>query len=1129
MKTVPTLCATTVAVGASAVGLAFGRLDPPYDASNKRKTNPAQVLDVRPMPSASHTTTATNTAFSFSSPLPVTTAGSSRIATRRSHDGRLTQRKLARRMTSGDAVAQFHDATNDGHAPSGDHDLNDFDPTATLRSRPSWLKKRLSTISTSQASSRNSSPGPMSPSVSASNGSMAFSHDGSTAPMVSKRSPSPLPPNKLVKRSSSVRVARDAPSQSSGSRMPALRRPATSHQRSATLLRRSSLTELPIEDDSSSDEPQHTSLPDYGVQYTQFFSAKVSKEKTLSKKRTPSGTPKAIKRIFPDDTHRPTLLLAKSVSACSIEVDDSSSQDGESVYIVSRPGTPTDITTFVAGNEAQPEKSSKHTMAEEAAQEGRPRRSFSISDLLSRKQQPLKTPGAKLTRKSSKRVVSAPLNTMGSRQSVTSHGQLDRPSKRRDISDPLLRREIYTSHGDDSNYSGQHFDSSPLPPLPRSNGTPLQNSPSVSGELHSSRRASGHVPRSPTLVQGGARPSRNSVAPSEQASTLIGSDNEARGTGSGDEDETDFQSDTVFDSLRTTTTGATQSTSGARGPRIETIFDESPPQISKSKVTALRDLLPKGTFHDQTVSSITGNQSITEEDESVSTPVRTIIADRMENESPTTARMNGNPLFPSLIQSSPPDMPKPLSLGTLEWDNGAEEEDNRWSFDEDDEASDGWDDDLDRMPATHTALPLSFRHSNPGLLDTASSPTFATPQHLHFDHAERESRSTIFDWSEQQPTDKSPGNRTPPRPKTVHGKKGTDGRGSRSVGRRAPSALHARSQSVPVVPDVAGKRSTVVTNKFGTWGVGSKGVTEDWNDDFEFTDISDSPSGRANGNAPRIDSSMSMIVPKTIQEQQSNVLANIGLLREWGLLIEELKEKRGRALMLGVVEGPNASMWEEVDAMIELADQEAEEAQAPPGLSPPSSPGFDLDAFDDVSGPSPSNGRGRRKASLSAKEDATPHIPHNTRPRRKSILPPNHDIFGGPRSSPLPTTNENHVEFNHSQSTPPAFKLPTTRPRKDSEAKARSVIEALQKRKSVHEPNPKLQPVPPTKKVPFDTATLRHIVPYVHTLMRKVKDALREAEGLHLSPGTSPKEPPFSKMFQTENDLATQIKLMTVM
>jgi hypothetical protein len=265
--------------------------------------------------------------------------------------------------------------------------------------------------------------------------------------------------------------------------------------------------------------------------------------------------------------------------------------------------------------------------------------------------------------------------------------------------------------------------------------------------------------------------------------------------------------------------------------------------------------------------------------------------------------------------------------------------------------------------------------------------------------------------------------------------------------------------------------------------------------------------------------------------EKSNVLANIGLLREWGLLIEELKEQRIRAVSLGLLEGPNASMWEEVDAMIDLADQEAEEGAVPPRLSPPSSPGIDLDAFDDVSGPSPNSGRGRRKSSLLAKDEAAhsaPHpIPQNNRPRRKSILPPNHDIFGS-KPSALTTPSEPIM-----QRTPEKPKTSITRPRRDSEAKARSVIEALQKRKSTSEPLSTLQPVPPTKKVPFDTATLRHIVPYVNTLMRKVKDALREAEGLYTSPSTSPstspKEPPFSKIFQTENDLATQMKLMTVM
>ena len=1133
------LCATATVVGASAAGLSFGRTEYSLEPPNKRKANPAKVLDARPMPSVNHTLSATNTALAFSSPLPLSAPASSRVATRRNPDGRPSQRKIARRMTSGDA-SQLHDAMNNVYAPSSDHDFDEFDPSVTLRSRPSWLK-RLSTISTSQNSSRNSSPGPLSPSVSCSNGSMAFSHDGSTAPMVGKRSPSPLPPNKLVKRSSSVRAARDSPSQSSGSRLPTLRRPATSHQRSATLQHRTSLLEMPIEDSSSSDEQQLSSGTDQEIQYTQFFTAKVAKEKTLSKKRSASGNPKAIKRIFPDGKHQPTLLLAKTVSACSLEVDDSSSQDGDSVYFVSRPATPLEITAFFSPNAetANPleDHPAKRRLPEEVTHEVRPRRSFSIGDLLStgsnsRKQRAPKVPAAKLARKSNKRVSSAPLLSMGSRQSVTAHGESQKQEKRRDATEPtMFRREIYSSPEGPRDTSrkqeGSSGDSSPLPPLPHSDNVRSENNspPSLrnNDSTHSSRGSPSHVPPSPTLVQAGGRPSRHSVAPSEQASTLVGSDNEARGVGSGDEDDTDIQSETVFDSLRT---GATRSTSGARGPRIETIFDESPPQISKSKVTALRDLLPKGTFRDQNMDSITGNQSITEEEESISTPVRTIVPERVENESPTSARVIGNSLFPSVIPSSPPDVPKPLSLGTLEWDTVAEEDDSRWSSDEEEE-EDLWGEYRDQIPATRIATPLCLRRSNPRLLASASSPVPSSIQHLAADYTDRDARSNIFDWSEQQPADKSPGNRTPPRPKTVHGKKDTDGRGSRSVGRRAPSALHARSQSVPVVPDVAGKRNTVVTNKFGTWGVGSKGVTEDWNDDFDFTDCGNSPTVQGTGDTQKTDGSMSMVVPKNIQEQQSNVLANIGLLREWGLLIEELKEQRIRAVSLGLLEGPNASMWEEVDAMIDLADQEAEEGAVPPRLSPPSSPGIDLDAFDDVSGPSPNSGRGRRKSSILAKDEvahSAPHpIPQNNRPRRKSILPPNHNIFG-PKPSALTTPSEPIT-----QRTPEKPKTSVTRPRRDSEAKARSVIEALQKRKSTSEPLSTLQPVPPTKKVPFDTATLRHIVPYVNTLMRKVKEALREAEGLYSSPSTSPKEPPFSKIFQTENDLATQMKLMTVM
>lgn len=276
--------------------------------------------------------------------------------------------------------------------------------------------------------------------------------------------------------------------------------------------------------------------------------------------------------------------------------------------------------------------------------------------------------------------------------------------------------------------------------------------------------------------------------------------------------------------------------------------------------------------------------------------------------------------------------------------------------------------------------------------------------------------------------------------------------------------MHARSHSVPVVPDLDGKRTSAVANKFGTWGVGSKGVTEDWNEDFDFEDsLPELPS--AVFEDKRIDSGHAMLIPKAIQEQQQNVVANIGLLREWGLLIEEMKELRIRAAALGMLAGPHAETWSEVEAMIDLADQESHENTLEPRRSPPSSPGFDDSAFDE---PSREAAQGARARARSVRTPQPPAIEN----KRNSVI------------SEEPQTPSRAI---------------VNRPRKDSEAVARSVIEALQSKRTVSDPS-SLPAGKSTKKVPFDTATLRHIVPYVSSVKRKIKEALREAEGLYSSP-----------------------------
>lgn len=332
-------------------------------------------------------------------------------------------------------------------------------------------------------------------------------------------------------------------------------------------------------------------------------------------------------------------------------------------------------------------------------------------------------------------------------------------------------------------------------------------------------------------------------------------------------------------------------------------------------------------------------------------------------------------------------------------------------------------------------------------------------------------KSSLFDWSEQPVVSGAEGD-TPPRPKTAHPKKQLEVRGAAlSTGRRAPSGLHSRSHSVPALQDLAGRQNEP-GSKFGSWGVGAKGATEAWDNDFEFDDADlKEASPTAIGESSRTSAhpsrqvSGSMIVPASIQQQQSNVLANISLLREWGILIEELKEMRMRANQLGVRVSDNARLFDEVDAMIDLADQEAEDDGFPLGLrSPASSQNFsDEDGFEQV-----------------------------TPPRGESL----------PRTRLSPTDMLRVMQRNKPTRASPRVDSPEAfqRPRQDSEAMARSVIEALQRWRKPMEEDGESTPQGKPKKVPFDTATLKHIVPHVNNLMHRVKRIVREAEGLNTSP-----------------------------
>ena len=792
-------------------------------------------------------------------------------------------------------------------------------------------------------------------------------------------------------------------------------------------------------DDKSPLEPH--SARDEQLQH--YFTPKVSADEDVSgRRRSSTGIPNPVKRIYPDRKYTPILVSANElVRPAPVEVDHGFHAKDEYVPITKLTMSPS------VASSPLPMQASQFEDASAA------RRSFSIGDLLSIGPQPLwkrptsnrsKPPASKLARQARPRVASAPLAPMGSASSNTLGNNSERPAKRRDLTDPhTAQRNIYSSSSsatpDEPRHNEFQFGLDSTSPQPQQfsfTGSPFLQSSSqavIPSPLEQHRHPS------TTADNLAAHHVRVSATHSEITSTT-GSDSERRSTGGY---STDYQSDTVYDSFPTRTT---RSSSGKRGPPIDTIFDDSPPMWSSGRSVKLGDLLNDGAFpgidHDRRYS----HSTIEEEESVTSTPVRST-RDRSIAGTPS-ARPGAQHMF----TSSPPAMSFMPDTDEVDWDSPDDEPMNSG---------------LGIQQPINTLAPRTVEKSLPFRLGGAfgrsvnSASVHSTPSRYSNGGVDK---ANPFDWSEQQPSPNHQ-NESPPRPRTVHGKKEPDTRGSRTAGRRAPSGMHARSHSVPVVPDADGKRS-VVANKFGTWGVGSKGVTEDWNEDFDFEEPVP-PLPDMNGfDDKRIDSGheMLMLVPKSIREQQDNVVANISLLREWGLLIEELKDLRMRAVALDMLQGPYAHAWQEVDAMIELADQESEEKTIEPRWSPPSSPGFDFSAFED------SESEVSRPVSVVRIADAPLLEDHNNLATARATPS---------REAPLDTF--------------------ATRPRKDSEAVARSVIQALQSKRSVSDPTA-LKAAPGTKKVPFDTATLRHIVPYVNGLKRKVKDALRETEGLYSSP-----------------------------
>ena len=601
------------------------------------------------------------------------------------------------------------------------------------------------------------------------------------------------------------------------------------------------------------------------------------------------------------------------------------------------------------------------------------------------------------------------------------------------------------------------------------------------------------------------RTKRVSLAPSDPASTTFGSDYDQRIFSSGDEDSVDFQSDTAYDSLATRATASSHS--GLRGPCIETIFDESPPPETSKELVALQDLMNSGTLgglalnmeqneKGAVVQSIINrqlsgsssphqlsnvmNEDGYEPDEEemedsmegqyhVSTPLKTQASqedDFMATPMPKrrdrdhVGFSSSSAVCKDSEEQDGDDIRMSIEAISIDdhchWDKVTDPES---TFDEPDSFTD-----IPRYTLRRTAaMPFRIHQDSTDATD---------PDSMDW-HAEQ--RLSIFDWSEQQSLDRDLLNGSSPRPKTVDGKQTLENRGSRSSGRRGPSALHLRSQSVPVA------RESVMENdphfpatKFGTWGLGNKGVSEEWNDDFDFDDL-DNCDDNDLGSLP-LDpaSAQGMKVPQSIIDRQASVHGQFSQVQEFMLLVEELKRLRVHGAALQVLEGRSRHLWEDAENIINLAtlNDDDDALRAPHSPASPS-------AFDDFDDQSPPPHRARKQSDINSIENAY--------------------------SEPVPRRSIS------STATPP-----NGRPRGESLAQAKSFLETIHQSRNAPHSSPAEIEIYQQKKLPFDTQDLRELVGRASTVTRALKEIVRKAEGVSVSPDKTPKklsDPAFSQIF----------------
>ncbi|OQE21268.1 hypothetical protein PENSTE_c012G08225 [Penicillium steckii] len=1059
MDHVSTLCALST-VGIAPTGLALGRVERCKSKILRRKTlldeHPvlptppieATPVDVRPKTSRSARPSLASVDWTINEKEPTVVKGNT------NRDSQFQEPDLRRASLSFGAARYRRRGQTLTNPPLQIPEHGPTEPPETTaeshsrRPSTSWLR-RLSIVSFQSDSPTTNSP-------------VTPSFTGSASPILSRPASQHRTPNKLVKRPSTKRSHGSVPlfvntAVSPGS---ALRRPATSYQRSETMQ-----TQTPITPDfetrfsqqfQPADSPAIEEFPFQSQDdwKTFWLPKREGFSEKLSRRLSTATAPKAqgVRCLISDQDTLPALISANTVinktnphrdePAAPVEfrnpfqaqVETSGPLPASEPEPAHSEAAPRAVGPVVAAAALSPPlpKSPPQVLSPDKPTH---KHSYSFNDLEPKRivvntvtatGAPIIGPRGGSLKRVKGRTFSIPRAELPRIERIKPAPSS--VSTRRNITDPAVFRQ---PPGLASPGSTELASSGQSAGLPRSvshdynlglrDYRPLTTDAVAISTWQYSKRPDSHAPSSLRR-----RPKRHSIAASDPSSTIIGSD-DTRVFTSGDEYETDFMTD-YWDSIRTRGTEG----SGLHGLRIETMFDKAGTQLSNEEVTTLEDLLPRGSF-----------------------------ASRVEKDPP----LFSDSLLPSSVTRVHAN--DELSF--------SDEEDDSHSM-------------IGALPGEQDGPPLqlatAFPLSSPLQLSSPGSPSDMLFGESRDERSLPSQKMNIFDWSEQTRPDRDQSD-SEARPSTVHGKQNAIDRGSRAACRKVPSSIHLRSQSVPVARELPASDSRQTSGKFGTWGLGSKGVSEDWDSDFDFDDgeEEDEPSLKTKSTESEAPT-QSMTVPQAILERQASLRGQYGQVQELTLLVEELKRLRHQASVLELVGGPSSELWKEAEGIVNLATiDDDEDRRSPPGS--PSSLTFSFDDSDDEGLTVPSTKRDSDGSWRSAGKQET--------------------------SLPLRQQGVTTKDLQHLSKNSP---------------KSQSVLDILQNPQCHNRSAtlPDLRPSSRAQKLPFDTSSLRNLVVRAGVVTRALKEVIRKAEGVDSNPqDIFPSDPPFRRIFDqpSQDDFAS--------